>query len=818
MKISYSWLKDYLKTNLTPEEISVILTSIGLEVDSLEMEETIKGGLEGVVIGYVTECERHPDADKLSVTKVDVGGPELLQIVCGAPNVAAGQKVPVATVGTVLYAGDEPFKIKKSKIRGVESLGMICAEDELGLGKSHAGIMVLDPETPVGTPAREYFKIENEYVFEIGLTPNRIDAASHYGIARDVAAYLKVNGIPSSLEKPSVDTFSIDNNSNPIAVEVENYEACPRYAGITVSNITVAPSPEWLQKKLRAIGINPKNNVVDITNFILHELGQPLHAFDASKIAGKKIVVRTTPEGTPFTTLDGVERKLTDSDLMICNATNPMCIAGVFGGLDSGVTEATTSIFIESAYFNPVSVRKTARRFGLNTDSSFRFERGIDPNQTIYALKRAAMLVKELAGGEISSEIVDIYPSPIESFSVEVSLDRMRKLIGKDIETATIKSILNALDIAITKEDGDMLLLSVPPFRVDVQREADIVEEVLRIYGYNNIEMPLQVRSTLSFEPRPEKERIVGTAADLLSSIGFNEIMSNSLTKAAYYQGLNSYPEEKAVRIMNPLSNDLSVMRQTLFFNGMEAVGLNTSFRNADLKLYEFGNVYSFNAEKAAGENHLRAYSESYHLAMLVSGNRSAEAWNEKVTPTDYFTLKASVEKLLLRFGINLYDLKVAENDLDFISDGVTYLLNGKKLVEMGVVAKKFRNMFDVKNEVYYAEIRFDLLIGFVRSTKTTYKEIAKYPEVRRDLALLLDKKVTFAQLRDTAFQAEKKFLKKVGLFDVYEGKNLPEGKKSYALSFVLQDENRTLTDQQIDRMMDNLVKAFERNFGASLR
>lgn len=818
MNISYSWLKDYLKTDLTPEQISEILTSIGLEVDSLEKEEAIKGGLEGVVVGYVLECERHPDADKLSVTKVDVGAAEPLQIVCGAPNVAAGQKVPVATVGTVLYSGDEEFKIKKSKIRGVESLGMICAEDELGLGASHDGIMVLDPQTPVGTPAKEYFKLEDEYVFEIGLTPNRIDAASHYGVARDIAAYLKANGVACSLEKPSVDAFKVDSTSRVIPVEVQNAEACPRYSGITVSNVKVAPSPEWLQKKLRAIGINPKNNVVDITNFILHELGQPLHAFDAAKIGGAKVVVRTTPEATPFTTLDGVERKLNENDLMICNAAEPMCIAGVFGGLDSGVTEATTDIFIESAYFNPVSVRKTARRHGLNTDSSFRFERGVDPNLTIYALKRAAILVKELAGGEISSDIIDIYPNPIENFTVEVSLNRMRKLIGKDIETETIKNILAALDIAIVKEEGDALLLSVEPYRVDVQREADVVEEVLRIYGYNNIEMPLQVRSTLSFEPRPEKDRIVNTAADLLSSNGFNEIMSNSLTKAGYYQDLTAYPEEKAVRIINPLSGDLSVMRQTLFFNGMEAIGLNTSHRNADLKLYEFGNVYSYNAEKANGENHLRAYTENYHVALFVTGNKNAESWNTKVEQSDYFTLRASVEQLLLRFGISLFDLKTDECSLDFISDGVTYLLNGKKFVEMGVVAKKFRNQFDVKNDVFFAEIRFDLLINFVRNNKTTYKEISKFQEVRRDLALLLDKKVTFAQLRETAFQTEKKFLKKVGLFDVYEGKNLPEGKKSYALSFILQDETKTLTDQQIDRMMDNLIKAFDRNFGAQLR
>lgn len=818
MNISYSWLKEYLKTDLSPEQISEVLTSIGLEVDSLEKEEAIKGGLEGVVIGYVTECERHPDADKLSVTKVDVGGPELLQIVCGAPNVAAGQKVPVATVGTVLYSGNEEFKIKKSKIRGVESLGMICAEDELGLGTSHDGIMILDPQTPAGTPAKEYFKLEDEYIFEIGLTPNRIDAASHYGVARDIAAYLKANGIACNLERPSVDNFKVDNTSRIIPIEVQNYEACPRYSGITVSNVKIGPSPEWLQKKLRAIGINPKNNVVDITNFILHELGQPLHAFDAAKIEGKKIIVQTTPEGTLFATLDGVERKLNENDLMICNAAEPMCIAGVFGGMDSGVTEATTDIFIESAYFNPVSVRKTARRHGLNTDSSFRFERGIDPNQTIYALKRAALLVKELAGGEISSDIIDIYPNPIENFSVKVSLDKMRKLIGKEIETPTIKNILAALDITIVEEDGDQLLLSVEPYRVDVQREADIVEEVLRIYGYNNIEMPQQVRSTLSFEPRPEKDRIVNTASDLLSSKGFNEIMSNSLTKAGYYQGLTAYPEEKAVRIINPLSGDLSVMRQTLFFNGMEAIGLNTSFRNADLKLYEFGNVYSYNAEKAGGENRLRPYSEAFNVAIFVTGNKNAESWNSKVEVSDYFTLRASVEQLLARFGVSLFDLKVDECTLDFISDGVNYLLNGKKFIEMGTIAKKFRNMFDIKNEVYFAEIRFDLLINFVRNNKVTYKEIAKYPEVRRDLALLLDKKISFAQLRETAFQTEKKFLKKVGLFDVYEGKNLPEGKKSYALSFTLQDENKTLTDQQIDRMMDNLIKAFERNFAAQLR
>ena len=770
MNISYNWLKRYLKTDLSAEEMATILTDIGLEVESFEKIESIRGGLAGVVVGEVLTCTDHPDSDHLHLTTVDVGGEAPLQIVCGAPNCRQGLKVLCATVGAVLYpnGGEEEFKIKRSKIRGVESLGMLCAEDELGIGASHEGIMELPADAKVGQPAREYLKLEDDYVIGIGLTPNRIDAASHIGVARDLAAYLKSQGKPVELQWPDVSAFAVDNRDLKIDVQVKNSEAAPRYAGVTVKNCKIGPSPEWMQNCLRAAGITPKNNLVDITNFVLFELGQPLHAFDAAKIDGSRIVVRTCEEGTPFVTLDGVERKLTANDLMICSAAKPMCIAGVYGGLDSGVSDTTTDVFIESAYFNPVWVRKTAKRFGLNTDSSFRFERGVDPDIQVYALKRAALLMKELAGGEIASEITDICSAPIEKFKVELDIKRVNSLIGKEIPADTIRTILGALDIKIEAEEGDLWRVAVPPYRVDVTREADLVEEILRIYGYNNIPVPSHVNSALSYAPKP----------------------------------------------------DLNVMRQTLLFNMLEAVQLNANHRNGDLKLYEFGNCYFYDATAATPEEPLKAYSEQFRLAIAVTGIAAPLSWNRKPEQASFFTLRAIAEKLLRRFGLDLYTLKSESLRSDLYGDALSFSLNDKarELVQMGVVSSKLRKAFDLKQDVYYLEMDFGALIKATRKNKVTAKELSKFPEVKRDLALLIDKEVTFSALRDIAFAAERKLLKRVSLFDVYEGDKLPEGKKSYALSFVLEDKTQTLTDKMIEQAMANLTAQFERKAGAQVR
>ena len=820
MKISFNWLKQYVETELDAEQTARILTDIGLEVEGFEKTESIRGGLAGLVVGEVLTCEKHPDADKLHVTTVDLGDGVPVQIVCGAPNVAAGQKVVVATIGATLYpVGEENgFKIKKSKIRGVESFGMLCAEDEIGVGTAHDGIIVLPSDVKAGTPARDYFGIEDDYLLEIGLTPNRVDAASHYGVARDLAVYLRSQGMPCRLALPSVESFGQDVAGRQIAVEVLDSEAAPRYMGVTMTGLRVGPSPEWLQRRLRAIGMNPKNNVVDITNFVLHETGQPLHAFDASKIAGDRIVVRTCDEGTPFVTLDGVERKLSADDLMICNDREPMCIAGVFGGLDSGVTETTTDIFIESAYFNPVRVRKTAKRHGLNTDSSFRFERGVDPDMTPYALRRAAVLVRELAGGVISSPVTDLYPVPVEPFRFELSFDRVRKLIGKDIPTETIRQIVAALDVTVESESEDgVLQVAVPPYRVDVRREADLIEDILRIYGYNNVEIPQHVNSTLSYAPHPDRDKMVNLFSDTLSANGFNEIMSNSLTRSAYYEGLASYPAEHCVRILNPLSNDLNVMRQTLLFNMMEAIALNANHRNADLRLYEYGNCYFYDAAREA-DGGLAPYSQRSMISMAVTGIDHVPSWNVRSEPATFFTLRAAAEKVLRRFGLDLGDAATEPFESDLYREAVCCRFNGKKLLEMGVVSKKIRNRFDVRNEVYYLELDFDALLRLTRNHTVTACELSKYPEVRRDLALLLDRDVTFAQLHAVAFATEKKLLKQVALFDVYEGDKLPAGKKSYALSFVLEDTAKTLTDQVIDRTMNNLIRAFERQLGAQIR
>lgn len=820
MNISYNWLKHYIDTDLSAEEMARILTDIGLEVEDFEKIETIKGGLAGVVVGEVLTCVDHPDSDHLRITTVDVGAGDPLQIVCGATNCRQGLKVLCATVGSVLYpnGGDEEFKIKRSKIRGVESLGMLCAEDELGIGESHEGIMELPAEAKVGTSARNYLGIEDDYLIGIGLTPNRADATSHMGVARDLSAYLKSRGQNVSVKMPDVSAFAPDNHALPIKIRVENQEAAPRYVGVTVKGCKIAPSPEWMQNCLRAVGIHPKNNLVDITNFVLFELGQPLHAFDAAKIDGNEVVVRTFAEGTLFKTLDGVERKLTANDLMICSASKPMCIAGVYGGEDSGISDTTTDVFIESAYFNPVWVRKTAKRFGLNTDASFRFERGVDPNLQVYAAKRAALLMKELAGGEISSDLVDIYPAPIEDFKFDISFERIDSLIGKHIPADTVRLILSALEVKILAEHDGVMSVAVPPYRVDVQREADLIEDILRIYGYNNVEIPSRVKSTLSYAPKPDRNKLMNLAADFLTDNGFTEIMSNSLTKASYYDDLDAYKAENCVRILNPLSADLNVMRQTLLFNMLEAIELNTNRKNGNLKLYEFGNCYFFDASKRTEENHLAAYSEEYRLSIAVSGTAVPASWNAQPQAASFFTLRAITEKLLHRFDIDIYSLKTEVIHNDLFGEALSMSLNGKELLQIGTISGKTRRKLDVKQDVYYLEMNFDALVRSTKKHKIEAAELSKFPEVKRDLALLVDKQVTFADLRSVAFATERKLLKSVSLFDVYEGDKLPAGKKSYALSFLLEDKTRTLDDRTIERIMQNLTVQFERQCGAQVR
>ena len=820
MEISLNWLKKYIDIDLSAAEVATILTDIGLEVEALEKVESIRGGLQGVVVGHIVECWDHPDSDHLHVTKVDVGAQEPLQIVCGAPNCRQGLKVLCATVGSVLYpnGGDEEFKIKRSKIRGVESLGMLCAEDELGIGASHAGIMELPADAVVGTAARDFLGITDDYLIGIGLTPNRVDAASHIGVARDIAAYLRSQGKDVKVTLPSVDDFSVDNHDMEIEVVVENHDAAPRYAGLTVTGCKIAPSPEWMQKELRAAGINPKNNLVDITNYVLFELGQPLHAFDADKIEGKKVVVKNCAEGTPFVTLDGVERKLSAEDLMICSAERPMCIGGVFGGLDSGISDTTVNVFLESAYFNPVSIRRSAKRHGLSTDASFRFERGIDPNIQVYALKRAALMMRELAGGKISSEIIDLNPTPASDFVFDVNLDRVNSLIGKAIPESTVRTILDALEVKIVKEEARTLTVAVPPYRVDVQREADLVEDILRIYGYNNVEIPQAVHSTLSYAPRPDKNKLINIAADHLAATGYTEIMSNSLTKAAYYEGLTSYKAEECVKIMNPLSADLNVMRQTLLFNALEAVALNINHRTLDLRLFEMGNCYRFHPEVEQGENPLARYSESYRIGIAVTGQDATPSWNVKAAKSSFYTLRSTVEKLLRRFGIDIYTLRSESSQSDLYSDAIAYTQGPKTVVEMGIVSPAVLAKFDIKQAVYYAEIDFDLIVRAAKKQRIAVEELSRFPEVKRDLALLVDKGVTFSELRNIAFATEKKLLKRVTLFDVYEGDKLPEGKKSYALGFTLEDKNQTLNEKTIEKTMANLQRQLEAKAGAQVR
>ena len=820
MNISYNWLKEYVNFDLTPEQVAAALTSIGLETGEVEEVQSVKGGLEGLVIGKVLTCEPHPNSDHMHITTVDLGQGEPVQIVCGASNVAAGQKVVVATLGTKLYDGDECITIKKSKLRGVESNGMICAEDEIGIGTSHEGIIVLPDDVLPGTLAKDYYNIKSDYVLEVDITPNRADACSHYGVARDLYAWLIQNGHEATLKRPSVEAFAVDNHDLDIDVVVENTKACPRYAGVVVRNVTVKESPEWLQVKLKTIGLRPINNIVDITNYILHAYGQPMHCFDADKIKGGKIVVKTVAEGTPFVTLDGVEHKLSEHDLMVCNAEEPMCIAGVFGGLDSGTTEETKNVFFESAYFHPTWVRKTARRQGLSTDSSFRFERGIDPNGVIYALKEAAILAKELAGGEIACDIKDNYPDPIADFPVELSYKYVNSLIGKEIPAEMIKSIVSSLEMKITSETEEGLSLQVPPYRVDVQRPCDVVEDILRIYGYNNVEIPTSVKSSLSVEGAADKSvKLQNLVSEQLVGCGFNEILNNSLTASAYYEGLETYKPENLVRLMNPLSNDLNVLRATLLFGGLESIEHNANRKNADLKFFEFGNCYHYNAGKQNPEKALAPYSEELHMGLWVTGKRVSNSWAHPDENSSVYELKAYVLNIFRRLGVNFGALVFGTLSDDIYAAAISiHTRGGKLLATLGVLHKKLLKKFDIENEVYYADLNWKELMKAVKNNAVTYKELSKYPAVKRDLALLLDKQVQFAEIEKIAYETDKKLLKSVELFDVYEGKNLEAGKKSYAVSFTLQDENATLNDKQIDKLMGKLVQNLENKLGAKLR
>ena len=807
MKISYNWLKNYLDLNLSAEEISELLTDSGLEVEGIKEIESVKGGLKGVVIGEVLTKIQHPNADRLSLTTVNIGEDEPIQIVCGAPNIDVGQKVPVATVGTWLYDGDNKFKIKKGKIRGEDSLGMVCGEDELGLGEDTDGIMVLGATAKVGTPAREYFKLESDIVFEIGLTPNRSDAMGHIGVARDLLTVLNHNGNKLQMCKPSTKDFKIDNTKKTIKVEVADSIICPRYSGLSISGIKVAKSPEWLQNKLKAIGIAPTNNVVDITNYVLHEMGQPLHAFDANKIEGGEIVVAIVKEKTKFTTLDGVERKLSSADLMISDSKKPLCIAGVYGGLESAVTENTTEIFLESAYFNPVSIRKTAKRHNLNTDASFRFERGCDPNSTVYALKRAALLILEICGGNVSSEVIDIYPEPIAHFSVELTYTKMDSLIGEKIDRQVVINILNDLEIEISKENPGGLSLLVPPFRADVQREVDVIEEILRIYGYNTISIPLKLNTSITNSEVINPEQIRNIISDLLSSTGFNEVMNNSLTKEEFTDLIPELSKEQNITLLNPLSQDLNVMRQSLLFSGLENIAYNQNRKNADIKFYEFGKTYHKIEERNI---------EDYHLQILINGRMQAENWNTNDDKANFYFIKEKVEHILNKLGIK--KVKSETLNTNGFDEGLLYTFKKERLVSFGRLNSKLTKSFGVKSTVYAADFNWDLMLELAGYTKIKYKEVSKFPEVRRDLSLLVNKSVSFNELKKIALATDNKILKLVNLFDVYEGDKLPEGKKSYALSFTMADETKTLTDIYVDKVMEKLMKSFIDKAGAEIR
>ena len=829
MNISYNWLKRYLALTDSAEQVAQILTSIGLEVGKVEKVQTIKGGLEGLVVGEVITCVNHPNSDHLHITTTRVApDAEPLQIVCGAPNVAAGQKVIVATVGTVLYDGDEKFTIKRGKIRGEESLGMICAEDEIGVGTNHDGIMVLPADTPVGMPAKEYFGVEDDTLIEVDITPNRADGASHYGVARDLYAYYQAKSIDIQLTKPSVEDFRVQSQALPIEVVVENTDACPRYTGVSIKGVTIKESPDWLKKALNTIGIRPINNVVDVTNFVLHEMGQALHSFDADKIKGNKVIVKNATEGQKFVTLDGVERTLSAADLMICNAEEPMCIAGVFGGQDSGISETTTNVFLESAYFDPVSIRKTARRHQLSTDASFRYERGCDPNNTLYVLKRCALLIQEVAGGEIAMEITDQGKTAFEPFPVAFNIDRAHALIGKEIGEETIERILRAMEVEIYSKENNVWQIGVPRYRVDVQRECDVVEDILRIYGYNNVEFPEKLNTSLSYNPKPNPVALQIRISEQLTAQGFNEILNNSLTKVSYYEPLEQLSLATCVKIMNPLSQDLGVMRQTLLFGGLESIQRNANRKNADLKFYEFGNCYHYNAQKIADRqakdphwtyDPLYAYSEEPHLALWLTGNKTAQSWVQKEEKVSFYTLHAYVNNVLRRLGINIANCTMEALESELCSDGMIIKApNGKPIGFMGIVNSKLLKAFDIDNPVYYADLDWNMLLKLNKQYKPVINDLPKFPEVKRDFALLVDKSVKFADLAKAALAAEKKLLKAVNLFDVYEGKNLEAGKKSYALSFILQDAENTLKDKQIEAIMAKLQKIFEDKFGAKLR
>lgn len=814
MKISYKWLKEYLQFDLSPTETARILTDIGLEVENLEEVESIKGGLKGIVIGEVLTCKPHENSDHLSVTTVNIGDENPIQIVCGAPNVAAGQKVVVATVGTTLYNGDSDFTIKKSKIRGESSMGMICSEIEIGVGKAHEGIMELPTDTQPGTPAADYFKLQSDYVFEIGLTPNRIDGASHIGAARDLSAYLNMTQ-PSKYIRPSIDAFKTDKAQNPIKLTIEDTDGCYRYSATTIEGIEVKESPEWLKNKLTAIGLKPINNIVDITNFVLHETGQPLHAFDIDKIKGNHVIVKSLPKGTSFTTLDEEKRTLTQNDLMICNAEEGMCIAGIFGGIDSGITEKSTSVFLESAWFNPIRIRKSARHHGLNTDASFRYERGTDPNITIYALKRAALLIKELAGGEITSEVIDHYPTPAKPFDIAFNLKKFNTLAGKEIDKQLIIKILTALEIEVT-DNGDNLQLQVPPYRVDVQRQADVAEEILRIYGYNNIEIGDRLHTSLSYQPKPNEEGLRNRISDMISASGFNETMSNSITKAEYFTKFEAFNGDESVKLLNPLSSDLNTMRQSLLFSAMEAVGRNANRQNADLKFYEFGKVYTFT--QGEYENKLKAYNERWQISITLTGKQNAASWNAPAKDVSFYSLKAHTENVLKRMGVDIDQIQQEFFTNDIAREGLIYKYNNKEIARLMVASKQLKTYFDVKNDVYFAQLEWEYLVKLYAKTAIHYTEVSKFPAVRRDLALLIDKEITFDVLKQAALKSEKKLLKNIGLFDVYEGDNIPEGKKSYAMSFIIQDEEKTLNDKQIDKIMNKLIGTFKHQFEAQLR
>ncbi|MBT8306236.1 MAG: phenylalanine--tRNA ligase subunit beta [Maribacter sp.] len=808
MNISYNWLKQFLKLDWDSKRTAELLTDLGLEVEGIKAYESVKGGLKGVVVGHVLSCEKHPNADRLKLTTVDIGLENPVQIVCGAPNVAKGQKVPVATIGTTLYTKEgEAWTIKKGKIRGEESHGMICAEDELGLGDSHEGIMVMSDSLEVGTPCSEVFELENDEVFEIGLTPNRADAMSHYGVARDLKAGLKQKEVELELITPSTSHFHITDRSLKFDVSVENKQLAPRYCGVTISNLIVQSSPNWLKNRLQSIGLSPINNIVDATNYVLHEMGQPLHAFDADRIFGKKVIVKTMPKGTRFMTLDGVERELHEEDLMICDAEKPMCIAGVFGGINTGVTENTNSIFLESAYFDPISIRKTAKRHGLNTDASFRFERGIDINNVEFSLKRAALLIKEIAGGDISSDIVDLYPKKKNDFEVFLRFNKIFKLIGQEIPRDTIKSILASLEIKVKNVTETGLGLIVPSFRVDVQREADVIEEILRVYGYNNIDFKDKLNASIAPISKFEDYKLQDKIGDFLAARGFYEIMTNSLTSPTYIDLIDDYKKEQSVVMLNPLSTDLSVMRQTMLLNGLETISYNINRKNQNLRFFEFGKTYHSYSDKRV---------ENKHLSLLITGNRNNTGWVSPEKQTDFFFFKSVVENVLRRLGISKVNSNPLESDV--FTEGLTLVSKKKKIVDFGVVNKSLTKKFDVKQEVLYADFYWDNVIDLVPKSEVKFKPIPKYPEVKRDFALLLDNAVRFKEIHDMAFQTERSLLKSVNLFDVYTGDKLPEGKKSYAVSFTLQDYKSTLTDKQIDKIMSKLQQKYEKELGAELR